>query len=167
MVCVISRSEYVSPGLMKISRRSSDSGTTMLPASFTSRDLEDVAFVHVDRDEDVVLLRARSPPAWRSTREVRRSRDPCSTSAAFRGRPTAIRARSGRPACTRTASSACSARTASSSSSSVNAVLPAMLICRMRARLPSLTSIVTLTLLPGTSSTLASTRTAYLPREKY
>src|ERR1044072_9287503 len=37
----------------------------------------------------------------------------------------------------------------------------------MRARLPSLTSMVIFTLLPGTSSTLVSTRTAYLPREKY
>ena len=40
VVAVTARSEYVLPARMKISRRSSDSGTTMLPAIFTSETLK-------------------------------------------------------------------------------------------------------------------------------
>ena len=46
-------------------------------------------------------------------------------------------------------------------------MLPTRLIWRIWARLPSTMSILIRTLLPGTSSTFGSMRTAYLPRLKY
>ena len=75
----------------------------------------------------------------------------------FPGRRTALPWHSDRPA--RYQDSQFGVRSCNwpSSSSSAKLLLPTMLICWMRARLPSWMSIATLTLLPGTSSALAST----------
>ena len=110
-------------------------------------DLVDLAFIHVDRDEDVVLL-GRDRHLRGFDRGSSRSRGPCRRSAAFPDRPAGIRASSGRPACTRRASSACAARSRRWISFSVNVSLPTTLIWRIFARLPSLMSILSFTRLP-------------------